>query len=195
MNALLRSFRPELVPAISGARVVLRAPVVADYEAWADLRSASRAFLTPWEPTWPPDDLTRASFRRRLRRYAHDAREDLGYAFLVFRRADEALVGGITVSNVRRGVTQSCSIGYWMGVSHSGKGYMTDAVRALLPWLFDGLNLHRVEAATLPGNGPSQALLLRVGFSKEGYARQYLKIDGQWRDHVLYGMVAGDPRR
>lgn len=194
MAPLLRTLLPEPLVKITGEAVFLRVPLMVDWQAWASLRQDSRAFLTPWEPTWPGDDLTRPAFRRRLRRYAHDARDDLGYAFLVFRQDDGALVGGITVSGVRRGVTQSASIGYWMGARFAGQGLMTDAVRALLPWLFDTLRLHRVEAACLPSNAPSKAVLHRVGFYEEGYARQYLKINGLWEDHLLFAMLASDRR-
>jgi ribosomal-protein-alanine N-acetyltransferase len=194
MSTLMRTLRPEPPPTVSGERVMLRPPVLGDWEEWAAVRADSRAFLVPWEPTWPADDLTKAAFRRRLRRYQRDARDDSGYAFLVFLRGTGRLVGGITVSSVRRGVTQSASMGYWMGERFAGQGLMTDAVRALLPWLFDTLRLHRVEAACLPTNAASKALLRRVGFREEGYAREYLKINGAWCDHVLFGMLASDPR-
>jgi ribosomal-protein-alanine N-acetyltransferase len=194
MATLIRTLRAEPPATVAGERVYLRPPVFGDWAAWSSLRGESHGFLAPWEPTWPADDLTRPAFRRRLRRYARDARDDLGYAFLVFLRDSGDLCGGITVSGVRRGVTQSASMGYWMGERFAGRGLMTDAVRALLPWLFDNLRLHRVEAACLPTNGPSKALLRNVGFREEGYAREYLKIDGRWADHVLFGMLASDPR-
>ena len=194
MAGLIGSLRPEPAPVIAGTRTFLRPPILADWSAWTVLRGESRHFLGPWEPTWPADDLTRPAFRRRLRRYSRDARDDVGYAFLVFLKDGGNLVGGITVSGVRRGVTQSASIGYWMGERFAGRGLMTDAVRAILPWLFETMRLHRVEAACLPTNAPSKALLRRVGFTEEGYAREYLKIDGAWADHLLFGMLASDPR-
>src|SRR4249919_1235582 len=102
-------------PAVAGHGVVLRAPQMSDHAEWAQLREESRDFLVPWEPTWPSDDLTRTAFRRRLKRYAEDQRADLAYAFLVFRESDNALVGGLTLANLRRGVAQAGSIGYWIG--------------------------------------------------------------------------------
>jgi [ribosomal protein S5]-alanine N-acetyltransferase len=179
---------------LPGRRVYLRAPQPGDWAEWAQLRAESRAFLTPWEPTWAPDELTRNAYRRRLRRYSRDAREGFGYAFFLFRRDDHRLLGGMTLSNVRRGVTQSCSLGYWMGQHHAGMGYMTDGVRAVLGFVFNDLGLHRLEAACLPSNERSKGVLRSVGFHEEGLARQYLKIDGAWRDHVLFAMLAGDPR-
>ena len=80
----------ESFPIVEGEGVFLRSPQMSDYPEWAALREASRAFLTPWEPTWPPDDLTRSAFRRRLRRYAEDQRTDQAYSFLLFR-SDEVV--------------------------------------------------------------------------------------------------------
>ena len=119
------------------------------------MREASRDFLVPWEPTWPDDDLTRGAFRRRLKRYAEDQRSDLAYAFLIFRSDDNALVGGLTLANIRRGVAQAGSIGYWIGAPFARKGYMTAAVRALIPFCFQTLRLHRLEAACIPANTAS----------------------------------------
>jgi len=170
----------------------LRMPVSGDYIEWSRLRAESRHFLRPWEPTWPRDDLTRMAYRRRLRRYHREIRADEGYAFFVFSRETGALVGGITLAHVKRGVTQSCSMGYWAGERYAGRGLMGDAVRALVPFCFDTLGLNRIEAATLPHNERSIRLLKRVGFTEEGFARRFLCIDGAWRDHILFGLCAGD---
>ncbi len=187
--------RSEVAPRVVGQGIYLRGPTMSDYAEWAELRTHSEAFLTPWEPTWPSDDLTRAAFRRRLRRYMRDVREELAYPFLIFRDKDDALVGGATVSNIHRGVQQSCSIGYWAGERFAGKGYITSAVRALVPFIFDELRLHRVQAACLPENERSQNVLHKCGFTHEGIARGYLRIDGAWRDHVVFALLAGDARR
>src|ERR1700724_2009988 len=142
-------------PLIEGAGVFLRAPQSGDYAEWAALREASRAFLTPWEPTWPADDLTRSAFRRRIRRYSEDLRTDQGYAFLIIRRSDDVLVGGLTLANIRRGVAQAGSLGYWMGLPYVRHGYMTAAVRAVIPFAFGSLRLHPIEAPCLPPNAAS----------------------------------------
>lgn len=182
----------ETGPVIHGAGLMLRTAAMADYPAWSALREESRQFLAPWEPIWAADELSRTAFRRRLKRYARDIREDQGYPFLVFREADGALLGGLTLAYVRRGVTQSCSLGYWMGARHAGRGIMTAAVRAVLPFAFSTLKLHRVEAACLPSNAASIRLLEKVGFRQEGYARRYLCINGEWRDHLLFALISGD---
>lgn len=183
----------EPVTSVGGDGVFLRAPQPADYAEWAELREASRAFLVPWEPTWPADDLTRAAFRRRLRRYAEDQRADLAYPFFVFRQADNALVGGLTLGNIRRGVAQAGSLGYWMGAAYARQGLMTAGVRAIADFAFGTLRLHRIEAACIPGNVPSIRLLEKCGFAREGYAREYLCINGVWQDHLLYARLRDDP--
>lgn len=183
----------ESMPAIPGAGVTLRVPQPGDYAEWAALRETSRNFLTHWEPVWPEDDLTRGAFRRRLKRYAEDQRNDLAYAFLIFRSDDNAMVGGLTLANIRRGVAQAGSIGYWTGAPFARRGYMTAAVRALIPFCFQTLRLHRLEAACIPGNSASVGLLEKTGFKREGYARGYLCINGAWQDHLLYARLKDDP--
>jgi ribosomal-protein-alanine N-acetyltransferase len=179
----------EPLPIIEGDGLMLRMPQMTDYEEWSALREASRDFLVPWEPTWPDDDLTRGAFRRRIKRYTEDLRSDQGYAFLIVRYSDGALVGGLTLANIRRGVAQACSLGYWMGLPFVRQGYMTAAVRAVLPFAFATLRLHRVEAACIPTNAGSMRLLEKNGFLREGYAREYLCINGVWQDHLLFARL------
>jgi ribosomal-protein-alanine N-acetyltransferase len=176
-----------------GDKVYLRPPDRGDYEAWANLRARSRSFLVPWEPSWPPDALSWASFRARLHRYAEDWRTDQAYNFFIFNH-DDQLIGGVGLSNLRRGVAESASLGYWVGEPWARQGYMSAALPLVLDFAFGRLRLHRVEAACLPTNVPSKSLLARTGFAKEGYARQFLCIDGKWQDHVLFAMLRGDWR-
>jgi ribosomal-protein-alanine N-acetyltransferase len=193
--ALLRTASPsDFGPVIESERIMLRTPQMTDYPAWAELRAASREFLIPWEPLWASDELSRASFRRRVRHYMRDLREDVGYALFVYAQSSGDLVGGLTLCNVRRGVTQSCTLGYWVGAKYSKQGYMTAAVHAVVPFVFDSLELHRLEAACLPTNTASTRLLERTGFKREGLARRYLRINGAWQDHLLYALLDSDPR-
>jgi ribosomal-protein-alanine N-acetyltransferase len=190
---LARSADPH--PLVRGDGLYLRPAAAADYTAWARLREQSRAFLTPWEPTWPSDDLTRAAFRRRLRRQAEEMASDEGFAFLIFESTSDELLGGLTLGGVRRGVAQAATLGYWMGAPHAGKGRMTRAVAAVARFGFDTLRLHRIEAACIPDNAPSIALLERNGFQREGFARAYLKINDAWRDHILLALLEGEAKR
>jgi ribosomal-protein-alanine N-acetyltransferase len=187
-----RFFFSDTRPHVEGEGVYLREPQMSDYAAWSALRAESRDFLEPWEPRWPRDELDRNTYRRRIRYYYRDARQDLGYAFFLFRTSDNALIGGLTLSNIRRGVSQTCSLGYWVGAPHARQGYMTRGVRAITWFVFDVLRLHRLEAACLPANTASAALLTRSGFQYEGLARRYLKINGTWQDHWLFALLAED---
>jgi [ribosomal protein S5]-alanine N-acetyltransferase len=172
-----------------GASVMLRPPARNDWQAWSELRGTSRGFLAPWEPSWSMESLGRGAFRRRLHRYALDWRSDQGYSFFLFRLSDMALVGGIGLSNVRRGVAETGSLGYWVGERYARQGYMTGGLELILAFAFQRLKLHRVEAATLPHNLPSRGVLLKSGFREEGHAREYLCIDGRWQDHVLFAIL------
>jgi len=189
----IRLFTPGLLspPAIrlDGPRVFIRPPTPKDFLEWATLREESRAFLVPWEPSWPADALSKAAFLRRVRRQAIEWRQDEAYGFLTFDRRTGELVGGIGLSNVRRGVAQTATMGYWVGAPFARKGFTSASARLVLEFAFNQLGLHRVEAACLPSNIPSQGVLEKVGFQREGFARGYLRINGRWEDHLLYAVV------
>ncbi len=193
--AFLRSVGQEMGPVLESRRMFLRTPVSGDYVPWAELRALSRERLVPWEPAWSRDELTRSAFRRRLRHYQRDLRDETGYAFFIFRREDQRLVGGLSLSNVRRGVTLAVTLGYWMGLPFHNRGYMSEAVDTVLPFVFGSLWLHRIEAACLPSNQSSIRVLEKCGFEREGLARRYLRINGVWQDHYLYAALAEDMRR
>jgi len=194
MSMLLPSRGASSEPRLLGQEVYLRLSQLLDWREWAEVRAASRDFLTPWEPTWPSDALSKSTFRRRIRRQIREAQDDLGYAYFVFRRTDDCLMGGVTLTNLQRGAAQSCNVGYWIGKSFARQGYMADALTSALEHCFGALELHRVDAACMPNNQASQALLERSGMRLEGYAREYLRIGGAWRDHVLYAAIADEWR-
>jgi ribosomal-protein-alanine N-acetyltransferase len=173
-------------------RVYLRYPIQSDWSDWSVLRAESQAFLAEWEPTWAADALSRGAFRRRLRIYKSEMRQGVTYSFLILRNADDALLGGITLSNLRRGVAQTATLGYWIGAPHARQGYMSEALLATIEFAFRRLGLHRVEAACLPANEASRRLLLSCGFQEQGYAREYLRINGRWQDHQLFSILRGD---
>ena len=190
--AVLDWIAPEPPTHLEGEGVRLRPPRMGDYAAWAELRRASRDFLQPWEPTWPADDLSRAAYRRRLSIYARDQELGLAYPFFMFNRQGE-LVGGVNLRDVRRGVAQSGAVGYWAGCAYARRGHTLAGVRAVTRFAFTRLGLHRLEAACVPENHASRGLLLRAGFEPEGLARGYLKINGRWRDHLLFGLLKPEP--
>jgi len=182
-------------PLLRGGGLYLRPAQSDDYLAWSTLRESSREFLTPWEPVWPADDLTRGAFRRRLRRQADEIARDESFPFLIFQEGSNILMGGLTIGGIRRGVSQSATLGYWMGAPHAGKGHMTRAVAVAIAFGFSTLRLHRLEEACIPANIASATLLERNGFQREGFARGYLCINGEWRDHYLFGLLESDAAR
>jgi ribosomal-protein-alanine N-acetyltransferase len=188
--AVLGVARPK--PALRNGAVELRREKMSDWSEWARLRGISRDFLGPFESRWPLDSLTRGAFARRLRRHAREQEAGSGHYFLIFRVEDGTLLGGINIVNVRGGIVQSGTLGYWIGAPFARRGYMTDALRAMLRFAFDDLRLNRVEAACLPDNVASRRLLEKCGFAREGYARQYLRIDGRWQDHLTFAILKDD---
>ena len=196
MSILLRSLSPgAFIPDCKSQKVFLRMPKLSDYSDWASLRSDSRSFLEPWEPKWSPSALTKANFKKRLRRYAKEVKDDKSIAFFIFCRKNTEIVGAISLSNIRRGVTQSCSLGYWIGEKYARQGFMSEAVLVTINYVFDSLNLHRLEAACVPNNYASLGVLRKTGFSEEGFARKYLQINGVWQDHILFAILSSDIRK
>ena len=184
-------FRRE-VPALKGPRITLRLPEPNDYREWVSLRQSSRAFLEPWEPRWSPDELERGAWRQRIRRYREDFEQGLAVAFFIFENRTAKLMGGINIGNIRHGVSQSAQIGYWMGEQYSGRGYMIEAVQLVIPYSFETLRLHRIEAACIPANTRSVRVLEKAGFQREGLLRSYLRINGSWQDHYLYALICDE---
>jgi ribosomal-protein-alanine N-acetyltransferase len=192
MLGLLTGSAPNI--RLTGPTLMLRPPHRRDERQWTEIREQSREFLEFWEPKWPQDATKPAAFRRRLHRFNAEWRAGTTHAFLIFSRDTGTLYGGITLSNVRHGVAQCGSVGYWVGAAHARNGVMSEALQLLLNYAFDTLGLHRIEAACLPSNAPSRGLLAKSGFIQEGLARQYLRINGIWQDHVFFAILRADPR-
>jgi ribosomal-protein-alanine N-acetyltransferase len=177
---------------LRGSRVLLVEPDWQHYDDWWLLRETSRQHLEPFEPAWAADELSRQAFRRRLKRYRFDRRQGTGAAYFVVESKEGTLLGGLTLTNIRRGVTQSASLGYWIGLPFVRNGYASEAVGIALAHAFDGLGLNRVDAACMPANTASIAVLGRAGFRQEGLARSYLRINGVFEDHLLFGRLRSD---
>ncbi|KJF67382.1 MULTISPECIES: GNAT family N-acetyltransferase [Rhizobium] len=176
-------------PELRSADHLLRLPRYGDFRQWHVLRSESRQFLQPWEPAWRPDELTEGSFRTRVVRNGQEFSSGTAVSFLLFEK-ETLLVGGITIGYIRRGAAQSCMIGYWVGERYAAQGHMSAALKLVIPYIFSGLQLHRIEAACIPENFKSIRLLENAGFQREGLLREYLKINGQWRDHMMFSLLA-----
>ena len=179
---------------IETERLCLRAPQHSDYREWSALRRNSEAFLTPWEPVWGKDHLTRKGYSNRVYWSHRSINARSAVPVFLERRRDGMLLGAITLDNIRRGPAQSGTMGYWIGAPYAREGYMSEAIAAITYYAFSTLDLSRIEAACLPENKPSRGVLEKSGFKYEGVAQSYLQIDGRWRNHVLYSNLRGDRR-
>ena len=175
-------------------RMALRLPQHSDFNAWTALRQDSRDFLVPWEPTWSADHLSRKAFTNRVYWAQRASRAGTAIPFFLERNVDGALLGAITIDNIRRGPAQMATIGYWIGAPFARQGYMAEAIEAVTRHAFTVLDLSRIEAACLPDNAASRAALERAGFKYEGVAQSFLQINGRWRTHVLYANLRHDRR-
>ena len=183
-----------VAPSLVREPVILRRPRFNHFEAWRALRECSRAHLTRWEPDWREEDVTAGAFREKVKAYQRAARRGAAAPFFVFHRSTNELLGAANLLTITRGASQSAVLGYWIGAAHTRRGYCENAVRAILDFAFDDLALHRVEAACQPANKPSAGLLEKLTFRCEGRAREYLRINGVWRDHDLYAVTAREWR-
>lgn len=187
-------FRRKPTILIEAEHVMLRLPVMSDHLFWVRLRQEGTEFLKPREPVWAPDHFSRKAFNNRVFWANKTFDEGKGLPLFVVRRTDQVLLGAVTLDNIRRGPAMAGTLGYWIGEEHARKGYMTDAIRAVVHHTFHQLDLSRVEAATLPENIASRGLLEKTGFKYEGVAQSYLQIAGRWRTHVLYAHLRRDRR-
>ncbi|WP_319824546.1 GNAT family protein [Thalassovita sp.] len=179
---------------IETERLTLRPPMHSDYRDWSSLRLLSRDFLQSWEPTWAADHLARKAFTNRVYWAQRSISNGSALPLFLIRREDQALMGAITLDNIRRGPAQAGTLGYWIGEPFARQGYMRETILAVVHHAFQKLDISRVEAACLPENVASRGVLERSGFKYEGVAQSYLQIDGRWRTHVLYASLRMDRR-
>ncbi|MFN6980203.1 MAG: GNAT family N-acetyltransferase, partial [Gemmobacter sp.] len=158
------------------------------------LRADSEGFLRPWEPVWADDHLTRRAFTTRVYWSSRAEAQGAALPLLLIRRQDGAVMGAITLDNIRRGPAQAGTLGYWIGQAHARQGYMREAIQAVVHHAFTVMDLSRIEAACLPENAASRGVLEKCGFKYEGVAQSYLQIAGRWRNHVLYANLRSDRR-
>ena len=186
--------RPRRKVRIETERLTLRPPVHGDFRSWTALRQASFDFLSPWEPAWAKDHLSRKSFTNRVYWAQRSINSGTAVPLFLIRREDDTLLGAITLDNIRRGPAQAGTTGYWIGADFARQGYMREAIQGLVHHAFHALDLSRIEAGCLPENAPSRSLLEKCGYKYEGVAQSYLQIDGRWRNHVLYANLRSDRR-
>lgn len=177
---------------LSSERLYLRPPRSGDWQEWARVRSKNQLRLKPFEPSWPINCLSHDFFLKRLNRQIFDWKCDNAQSFLIFDASSAKLIGGININNICRGASQSASLGYWIDATYEGNGYMKETIQTILKYCFTEMNLHRVHASCIIKNERSRYLLLKSGFTEEGFAKKYLQIDGIWQDHYLFGLCRED---
>lgn len=149
--------------------------------------------LRPWSPRWPPDLLTAQFWRDQVVRREAEAVAGVAYATFLFRREDDTrIIGNLSLTQIVRGAADSCALGYGLAAGAQGHGYMVEAVRGAVDFAFHELGLHRVHASYIPHNRRSAMVLRRAGFRVEGYARDYLRINGRWEDHVMTSAISDE---
>jgi ribosomal-protein-alanine N-acetyltransferase len=168
------------------SRVVIRLVHASDA---AELIAANLASIELHEP-WVSPCRDHASFLGYLTRC--DGDRSIG--FIARERESGKIVGIVNVSEIVRGFFQSAYMGYYGMAGMNGRGLMSEAVSLVVSHAFGELGLHRLEANIQPGNAPSRALVKRLGFRQEGYSPRYLKIDGEWRDHERWAILADEWR-
>ncbi len=164
-----------------------------DAGEWSRLRLANEAWLRPWEPSGAVSWRARhtAAAYRSMRRAA-TRRARMGISVPLAVRVEGRLAGQVTVDNIVRGAMLSGHLGYWIDQAQAGRGMASTAVAMVCDHAFGAVGLHRLQADIRPENLPSQRLVERLGFRREGLFRRYLDIDGAWRDHVSYALLAED---
>tara|TARA_B100001063_G_C16560286_1_gene450607 strand:- start:117 stop:710 length:594 start_codon:yes stop_codon:yes gene_type:complete len=177
---------------LNGDNVLLRPPQYSDWTNWSKVREKNKLYLQPWEPLWSPGELERSSFVKRVRMFEKFSTNDEAYSFLIFKNENAEFIGELNISNIQRGIIQSCSIGYWIAKKYEGLGMMSESLELVKSFIFNQLKLHRIEAACLPHNSPSLKVLLKNGFKIEGTARKLLKINNKWQDHTVFSYLYED---
>lgn len=155
----------------------------------ADYYQRNQDHLAPWEGVREPHFYSEAECRTRIEKNLHIFAQGGGAAFAVFSADGSQMIATCNLSNIVRGVFQACHLGYSVSAEYQGQGLMREALRAVIGYAFDELQLHRIMANYMPHNLRSEGLLQSLGFEREGYAKAYLKIAGQWQDHVLTALI------
>jgi [ribosomal protein S5]-alanine N-acetyltransferase len=175
---------------IETERLVLRIATAEDAAGIVRYYEQNREFLTPWEPARTPDFYLRGFWRGQAALHHQEFRDARSLRLLLFpREAPGEVIGSANFTQFVRGVFHACYLGYSLAEHAQGSGYMREALRAAIPFVFGRLRMHRIMANHMPHNRRSSALLRALGFVVEGYARDYLMINGRWEDHVLTSLT------
>jgi [ribosomal protein S5]-alanine N-acetyltransferase len=174
-------------------RLILRLAENGDIPTLLRFYRENAAYLVPTSPLLPADFLTEAFWLRQVARNANEFAQGRSVKLFLFDKSEPAMVvGQISLNNIVHGAAYDCDLGYSLGEDRQGQGLMREALVAVIRYAFEDLGLHRVKAAYLPSNERSGRLLRGLGFAIEGYARDYLLIQGRWQDQILVGLMNPD---
>lgn len=172
-----------------GEQIYLRFYKISDSSELAGLHTRNREFFQRVSPLIPEDFYTEEYQKIRLQQALKKTDEGQLYAFGIFLKATDKLIGDISLTQIARGDIQSCYTGFTLDKEHNGKGYTTEALQLVVDFAFKELKLHRIEAGAMPDNIASIRVLEKVGFKKEGIAKENLKINGKWTDHQILAII------
>lgn len=188
IQGILERFGGDLVK-LAGTAIYIRFLEESDAEAMHGLETRNQEFFQNFTALRHPDFYTLEGQVNRIKKSAELRAQDQQYMFGIFLTGIDELIGWVSLTEVLRGALESCYVGYMMDRTHNGKGYMTEAVRLVVSYAFDEINLHRIEAGVMPHNVGSIRVLEKAGFHKEGIAKKNVKINGRWQDHQILAIV------
>ncbi|MBF2067307.1 MAG: ribosomal protein S5-alanine N-acetyltransferase [Calothrix sp. C42_A2020_038] len=181
---------PSEMPFIVCTRVIIRMATNEDIPKILNYFTQNKAYLTPYYPQWHDNFFTPAYWELQIEVNCQEFLHDRSLRLFVFPKTDpNKIIGTLNFSNFVRGAAHYCNVGYSLAESEQGKGYMTEAMQHAIKYMFTELNMHRIMANYIPHNQRSSKLLKRLGFNVEGYARDYLMINGKWEDHILTSLI------
>ncbi len=175
---------------LDGDRVYMRVPRKQDCEEWVAVKRRCAPYEAAFTPVSSLSNLDREGYFKRLSVYQNDWRDGMAHVVFIFMQDTHALAGGLTINNIVRGAGQMATLGYWLDEERRGQGLMPEAVGLACDFAFGELGLHRMQAGCLPHNKASRRVLEKCGFAEEGFARKYIKIAGEWQDHVIYAKIS-----
>lgn len=177
-----------------GDEIVLRPLGRGDRREFLDLRARNASWLSPWDPTAPPGGAPRRDIAKDYGAYvrgmAAEARSGAGLGLAIV--VEDEIVGLVSASGIVEGALRGCSIGYWVGQEVAGRWIAPTAVAMIADHLMDpnGRALHRIQIEIIPENAPSLSVVRKLGLRDEGLRRDYLHINGRWRDHRSFAIVS-----
>ncbi len=178
------------LPVITCDRVLVRMAKNEDILSVLDYFIENETYLTPYYPSWQDDFFTQEYWQLQVEINYQEFINDRSLRLFIFPKTDPSkIIGTLNFSNFVRGVAQYCTLGYSLSETEQGKGYMTEAIQGAVEYMFQQLKMHRIMANYMPHNRRSGNVLKKLGFVVEGYARDYLMINGKWEDHIMTSLI------